>query len=103
MSNEAKIGFALEKIEVPLGDLLPLRQIRDPEKITRYKAILVSIREVGLIEPLMVYSQREAPEKYTILDGHLRWHALKELGRATADCIIAHDDGSGTATDASWS
>ena len=55
MSDEVKIGFELHTIQIPLGDLLPLRQIKEPGKITRYKAIFVSIKEVGLIEPLMVF------------------------------------------------
>jgi ParB-like chromosome segregation protein Spo0J len=90
--SEAKIGFELQKIQVPLADLLPLRQIKEPSKITRYQAILVSLKEVGLIEPLMVHPQKDAPGKYLVLDGNLRWFALKELGQVTADCIIANDD-----------
>lgn len=90
--SEAKIGFELQKIHVPLADLLPLRLIKEPSKITRYKAILVSLKEVGLIEPLMVHPQQDTPGKYLILDGNLRWFALKELGHAAADCIIASDD-----------
>ena len=58
----------------------------------RYKAILVSLQEVGLIEPLMVYPQNDAPGKYSLLDGHLRLCALKELGHGQAECIIATDD-----------
>ena len=90
--SEAKIGFELETIQVPLADLLPLRLIKEPSKIARYKAILVSLREVGLIEPLMVHAQKDAPGKYVVLDGNLRWCALKELGQAAADCILAKDD-----------
>jgi len=92
MSDEVKIGFELQKIQIPLADLLPLRPIPEPGKIARYPAIFVSIKEVGLIEPLMVFPQPGVPGKYLILDGHLRWHALKELGRTEADCILARDD-----------
>lgn len=57
MSN-AKIGFELRRIQVPIDHILPVRQIKDPMKsICRYRAILVSVKEVGLIEPLMVYPQ----------------------------------------------
>ena len=91
MSDEVKIGFELHTIQIPLGDLLPLRQIKEPGKITRYKAIFVSIKEVGLIEPLMVFPQKDAPGKYLILDGHLRWQVLKELGQTVVDCIVARD------------
>jgi ParB-like chromosome segregation protein Spo0J len=95
--SDAKIGFELRKIQVPVGGLLPLRQIKDPMKsVCRYKAILVSLKEVGLIEPLMVYPQKDAPGKYLLLDGHLRLFALKELGHTVAECIIAGDDESFT-------
>jgi len=92
MSDEVKIGFELQKIQLPLDDLLPLRQIKEPHRITRYQAIFVSVQEVGLIEPLMVFPQKDAPGKYFILDGHLRWHVLKEWGKTEADCILARDD-----------
>ena len=92
MNEAAKIGFELQVIQIALGDLLPVRQIKEPAKIQRYKAIFVSIKEGVLIEPIMAYPQKDVPGKYLILDGHLRWHVLKELGRPTADCIIATDD-----------
>ena len=56
--NEAKIGFELRKIESHLESVLPVRQLKDPHKQGRYKAILSSIKEVGVIEPLMVYSSK---------------------------------------------
>jgi hypothetical protein len=92
MNTDPKVGFQLQTIQVPVNDLLPLREVKEPQKIMRYRAILVSIKEVGMIEPLMVYPQKDTAGKYIILDGHLRWHALKELGQAEADCILARDD-----------
>jgi len=91
--SDAKIGFELRKIQVPIEHILPVRQIKDPmNSVSRYQAILVSVKEVGLIEPLMVYPQKDAPGKYLLLDGHLRLFALKELGHTLAECIIARDD-----------
>jgi len=92
MNPDPKVGFELQTIPVPLVDLLPLRLIKEPPKIPRYQSILISVKEVGLIEPLMVFPQKDAPGKYAILDGHLRWHALMELGRSEADCILSHGD-----------
>jgi hypothetical protein len=54
--------------------------------------IVGSIPKVGLIEPLMVHPQRDKPGTYLLLDGHLRYLALKQLGKTTAECIIATDD-----------
>jgi ParB-like chromosome segregation protein Spo0J len=91
--NEMKIGFEMRKIRLTLEDISPMRQIKDLHKgILRYKKILASIKEVGLVEPLVVYPQKDAPGKYLLKNGHLRYGALKELGQTTADCIIATDD-----------
>ena len=91
--NEMKIGFEMRTIRLALEDISPMRQIKDLHKgVLRYKKILASIKEVGLVEPLVVYPQIDAPGKYLLKNGHLRYVALKELGQTTADCIIATDD-----------
>jgi ParB-like chromosome segregation protein Spo0J len=91
--NEMKIGFEMRKIRLALEDISPMRLIKDLHKgVLRYKKILASIKEVGLVEPLVVYPQKDAPGKYLLQNGHLRYVALKELGQTTADCIIATDD-----------
>jgi ParB-like chromosome segregation protein Spo0J len=91
--NEMKIGFELRKIRLALDDISPMRQIKDVHKgILRYKKILSSIKAVGLVEPLVVYPQKDAPGKYLLQNGHLRYVALRELGETSADCIIATDD-----------
>jgi ParB-like chromosome segregation protein Spo0J len=58
--------------------------------------ILASIKEAGLVEPLVVYPQKDSPGKYLLLDGHVRHYALKELSKTTAECIVASDDESFT-------
>jgi RepB plasmid partitioning protein/ParB-like nuclease domain len=91
--SDLKIGFELRKIVVPLSDILPVRQVNDPQSnIRRYRTIRASIKEVGLIEPLVVYPQKGSPGKYLLLDGHLRHFALKDLGLTVAECIVARDD-----------
>lgn len=92
-----KLGFEMRKIRVPLADILPVRQVKDPQKnIRRYRIIRDSIKEVGLIEPLVIHPQKGAPGKYLLLDGHLRLVALQDMGETEADCIIANDDESFT-------
>lgn len=92
-----KVGFELGKITLRLENLLPVRQIKDPEKrFVRYRTILASIQEVGLIEPLVVYPQKGNAGDYLILDGHMRFFALKELGLDEAACIVSTEDESFT-------
>ena len=92
MSNP-KIAFEMRKVRLSLAAILPVHQIKDTQKtVTRYKTIVASIKEIGLVEPLVVYPQKEGSGKYLLLEGHLRYFALKDLGETEADCIIATDD-----------
>jgi hypothetical protein len=91
--SEMKIGFELQKIRLALENILPMRLVKDAEKkMYRFKAIIGSIPEVGLVEPLVVYPQKDLPGKYMLKNGHLRYFALKDLGKTEADCLIATDD-----------
>lgn len=91
--SEMKIGFELRKIRLALENILPMRLVKAEEKATyRFKAIIGSIPEVGLVEPLVVYPQNGEPGKYMLKNGHLRYFALKDLGTTEADCLIATDD-----------
>jgi hypothetical protein len=49
-------------IRAPLEMISPVRQMKNPSKnISRYQAIVKSIQEIGLAEPLMIYPQRGIP------------------------------------------
>lgn len=89
MSKNAKLGFEMKPLRLPLSEILPVRHVAHPDKIVRYQAILKSIKEVGMIEPLIVYKKEAI---YLLLDGHLRHAALLELGETDADCLLSTDD-----------
>jgi ParB-like chromosome segregation protein Spo0J len=94
--SDAKLGFEMRRLRLGLDDILPVRQIKDtPKEAGRYRAILASIPQVGLVEPLMVHPQR-AGGKFLLLDGHMRYQALKELGHVEADCLVSTEDESYT-------
>ena len=87
------LGFELETYQVPLDQLLPSKKIMDGTMSTRkYKQVVSSIHEIGLIEPLSVIQPDPKKSEFLLLDGHLRVLALKELGMATAPCLMAKDD-----------
>ena len=91
--NDMRLAFEMKRIKLPLGDILPARVVKDPQaNIKRYRTIRASIKEVGMIEPLVVYPPKGASGKYLLLDGHLRLIALKELEYTEAECIIGRDD-----------
>ena len=87
--KKGKVAFEMRKREVELSRLLPTKVVKSPSNIVRYRAILASIPEIGLIEPLMVFPQGE---NWLVLDGHLRLLALKQLGKTTAEVIVASED-----------
>lgn len=86
------LGFDLETWQIPLDDLMPSKKVPDGVMTTRkFKQIVSSIREVGLIEPLSVIRPDPGKPGFLLLDGNLRALALKELGQNTASCLIAKD------------
>ena len=90
--NEMKLGFEMKTKELPLEAILPIRKIKSPHNVRRYQAIVKSIREVGMVEPLVVHRQKDKSGTFLLLDGHLRLFALKQLGETVAECIISNDD-----------
>lgn len=84
------LGFELEQITLALESILPSRPFDAAGKrIRRYQTILASVKEIGLVEPLMVYRRKDT---YILVDGHLRYKALKEIGATQVECIVSTDD-----------
>jgi hypothetical protein len=70
-----------------------MRRIDDSIKhSSKYRCIAASIRELGLIEPLVVYRPAKKDGPYMLLDGHIRHSILKNMGEPTAKCLLATDD-----------
>ncbi len=93
-------AFDLDGITLPLAAIHPIRQIKPTDHAWgKYRSMLASIREVGVIEPLIVHPQRGTRGSYVLLDGHMRLKALAELGRPDAFCLVANDDDAFTYND----
>lgn len=81
--------FNDEFLEFPVSRLVYTKRLPANIKSSdKYKAILASIREVGLVEPIMIYPD-EGGRTLKVLDGHLRIEALLELSIEKAFCIIS--------------
>src|SRR5476649_2439844 len=86
-------AFSDSTMRVALGDLNPLRPVTDAVRRTRkYSQIVASVREIGMVEPLVVAPDRGTKGKFLVLDGHLRLEVLKQLDEPDALCLIAADD-----------
>jgi ParB-like chromosome segregation protein Spo0J len=93
MTEKVQIGFEAQAINVGLEKLLPTRSVQPEVRKTRkFAQILSSIREIGLIEPLIVTPADPASGLHMLLDGHLRLLAMRDLGLATATCLLSRDD-----------
>jgi ParB-like chromosome segregation protein Spo0J len=78
---------------VALADIHPLRLVTAAvRRTTKYRIIAASIREVGVIEPPVVFQGRPESGKYLLLDGHLRLDVLKAMEVQQVRCLIATDD-----------
>lgn len=99
-TNKVRLGFERRGIELPLTAILPIRQVKPADGcFGKYRAVLASIRAIGLVEPLVVHPNKGAKGTYLLLDGHLRLKALQELERPTAPCLVSTDDDAFTYND----
>ncbi|WP_062229096.1 plasmid partitioning protein RepB C-terminal domain-containing protein [Aureimonas frigidaquae] len=87
-------AFKPEILTIPLAKLLPTKALAaDLQFASKFRTILASVREVGIVEPLAVYPQEgENEDIYILLDGHMRLEALKILNSTAAPCLVATDD-----------
>jgi RepB plasmid partitioning protein len=78
---------------VPIAAILPLKTLRQQMKAShKYQQVLSSVREIGIIEPLIVFPQNGKMDSFVLLDGHIRLEVLKQIGETHARCLIAKDD-----------
>lgn len=90
-----RYAFQKATIQVAIDNILPTRNLaKDIRDTPKFRTILSSIQELGVIEPLAVYPEPPGAggRGYILLDGHLRLEALKALGAKDAVCLVATDD-----------
>ena len=88
-----EMAFEKEVTRIDIADIHPLYLVAAATRQTiKYKRIAASIREIGVIEPIVVARDRSEPRKFLLLDGHLRLDVLKDRGATEIDCLISTDD-----------
>jgi hypothetical protein len=93
MPKQVSLAFDPQGRVVPITNILPMKQLKPSIKSTqKYKQVLCSVRELGIIEPLILFPQTEQAENFFLLDGHIRLEVLKQLGHTEARCLVATDD-----------
>ena len=92
MSGPVRISFERTIVQLALEKILPVRPVtKRIADSKRYGRIATSLREIGLIEPLVV-TKADRNGHHMLLDGHLRLDALRRQGEDTVSCIISDDD-----------
>ena len=93
MRDPVKLAFNTQVVRLELDKIMPIKKIDQAlKKSKKYKQIESSIREIGVVEHLIVHADTRLPGKYMLLDGHIRLEILKDIGKKETDCIIAGDD-----------
>ena len=93
MTRAVKMAFEPQVIEVAIDDILPLKTVKaSMKKTAKYRQVLTSVKEVGIIEHLVVCRQKDIAGKFLLLDGHLRLDVLKTLGHKSVRCLVSTDD-----------
>jgi prepilin-type processing-associated H-X9-DG protein len=94
MADPLSAAFDLHGVHIPVDRILAMKQIvTDPKKNVTFRRVLSSIKEIGLIEPLIVYPQGAGKgANYSLLDGHVRFEVLKQLNHETVPCLISNED-----------
>jgi hypothetical protein len=93
IQSQVKMGFEDTPLVLPIADIQPLRLVSPHLKESaKYKQIVSSISEVGIIEPPVVARDPAEKGKYLLLDGHLRMEVLKDKGQTKVSCLISTDD-----------
>lgn len=87
------LAFENMSMRIPIAEILPLKQLSPAAvKSVKYSQIAASIMEVGIIEPPVVIRDRHQPDKFHLLDGHIRLDVLAKRGDAEVVCLVATED-----------
>ncbi|WP_037148893.1 plasmid partitioning protein RepB C-terminal domain-containing protein [Rhizobium freirei] len=87
------LAFENMSLRIPIAEILPLKQLSPAAlKSVKYGQIAASIAEVGIIEPPVVIRDRRQPDKFHLLDGHIRLDVLAKRGETEVVCLVATED-----------
>lgn len=93
MTQSVKAAFEPEIIQLPLAAILPLKTVPASVKDSvKFRRIAQSIREIGIIEPIVVSRSKDDPETYLLLDGHVRYTIMRDDGQTAIAALVSDDD-----------
>ncbi|WP_119257796.1 plasmid partitioning protein RepB C-terminal domain-containing protein [Shinella zoogloeoides] len=93
--SDSRVHLAFDQsfVTIPVAAIVPLKVLPEGACESRsYAQVLSSIKAIGLVEAPVVLPDTKSAGTWFLLDGHLRLEALKELGIAEVECLLATDD-----------
>ncbi|MCH9650838.1 MAG: ParB/RepB/Spo0J family partition protein [Deltaproteobacteria bacterium] len=85
---------SLASNQLPVGDLLPNRfQPRSHFEESGLEELAQSIREQGVVQPIVVSEQPDTPGQYTIVAGERRWRAAQRAGLESVPVVLREVSG----------
>lgn len=92
-SEPEQNNYVTEFKVISTRDLIPFKD--HPYKVVDdadMDELAESIKEIGLINPLLVRPKDEEEGKYEIISGHRRFHAAQKLGISELPCTVYYVD-----------
>lgn len=102
--EDGRIHFAFDRDiqTIAISAIVPLKSLPEGARESRkFAQVLSSIKAIGFVEAPVVIADTRSAGTWYLLDGHLRLEALKELGFAEVECLVAIDDDTYTTTSGS--
>jgi ParB-like chromosome segregation protein Spo0J len=91
--SKVKIAFELKRVKIPLVKIIPTKQLHPRvSETSKYQQAEISVRKIGIIEPLLIYRNPDCSGNYFLLDGHMRIQILENMGITEAVCILSTED-----------
>lgn len=91
--GEITMGFDRNMIELRIDQIIPIKMLaHNLRKSSKFKQILSSVQEIGIIEPPVVIPDNKSNDLFILLDGHMRIEALKKLEITKVFCLVSTDD-----------
>ncbi len=101
VKDKIEMGFDTDTIDLRIDQIISLKMVTEAARASRkFRQIVASIREVGIIEPPVVTPDKQNKGRYILLDGHLRIEALKQIGETDPPPI--NESGSGVNPGKLW-
>ena len=87
MAKKANTEF----VELPIESIVPNEWNPNTMSTDVFNALVENIKEIGMVEPIMVVPSQKEEGKYVVISGEHRWEACKVLDYKTIPAIVREE------------